>query len=85
MDTKHIGGSMENLTERDYFATHSPFTLSEAIELLKIRFKEEEKDQKVFIEDAIRYLAQMNYSYADHMITVKAAKPVEKAEDTAEE
>lgn len=72
---------------RDHFATHSPFSLGDAIEILKVRLKEQgEEDPKVGIEQAIQYLTRMNYVYADNMMVTRSIsnQPEQKEEVTEE-
>jgi len=64
---------MAEVDLRDYFASNSPFSLGDSIELLKMRLKEQqgEEEPKVGIDQAIQYLARLNYVYADNMVAVR--------------
>lgn len=73
---------------RDHFATHSPFTLGDAIEVLKVRLREQgEEEPKVGVEQAIQYLTRMNYVYADNMMVTRSVsnQPEQKEEKTTQE
>lgn len=74
---------------RDHFATHSPFTLGESIELLKTRYRENTEDgepPRIPIQEAIQYLAQLNYAYADNMLRIReyVNTPKEETPETEE-
>lgn len=72
---------MENIELRDYIANHSPFTLNDSVELLKLRQKEQGAGEEVYIYDAITYLASLNYRYADDMLK---ARDIQKNKEEAD-
>lgn len=81
---------MAEVDLRDYFASNSPFSLGDSIELLKMRLREqqgeEEKEEpKVGIDQAIQYLARLNYVYADNMVAVRQASQQKPKEQPTEE
>lgn len=77
---------MAEVDLRDYFASNSPFSLGDSIELLKMRLKEQqgEEEPRVGIDQAIQYLARLNYVYADNMVAVRKAsqQPKEQPKET---
>lgn len=75
---------MEEIELRDYIANHSPFTLSDSVELLKIRQRENGQGEDVNIHDAISYLASLNYRYAEDMVRVRNLYKEKEAENGGE-
>lgn len=78
---------MAEVDLRDYFASNSPFSLGDSIELLKMRLREQqgEEEPKVGIDQAIQYLARLNYVYADNMVAVRHQSMQAQQEQQTEE
>jgi len=76
---------MGEIELRDYFANHSPFTLNDSVELLKVRMKEEGKEESnIYIHDAITYLTSLNYRYADDMLKAREMYKEKEGKDGTE-
>ena len=56
----------QGMTLRDYFATHSPYSVDNAKDVINLRVTD--KTKLLTVQDISNVLAEINYDYADTMI-----------------